>query len=337
MDRPIAVGIVSGGLDSLLSVRVIQEMGIEVIALHFVIGFEPRHLRRLAERPGEPFEAPPPLQGFGAKVEVHDLRSEYLALLAAPAHGYGSHLNPCIDCHAMMLDRARLRMEALGAQFVFSGEVLGQRPMSQNAQSLAVVARESGLGDRLVRPLSGRLLPPTAPERLGLFRRDQLLDFSGRSRSPQIELAFKLGVRDYPAPAGGCLLTDPGFTVRLRDLIERRAGRPLLLDDPLLLSLGRHIVLPSGAKVVIGRDQAENDAIERFAPRGVLLFAEEIPGPTALLEAGSPSDIEFAAALVARYGKGKARPTVAVHLRDPSGLEQSLQVAPREPSDCKLL
>ncbi len=333
-----AVGVVSGGLDSLLAVEVVRRMGLRVTSLHFAIGFEPRHLRGWIERPGDPPRASDALMASGAEVEVHDVRAEYMPLLADPPHGFGSRCNPCIDCHAMMLSKARTRMEELGAAFAFSGEVLGQRPMSQNRQALGLVARLSGLNDRLVRPLSGALLPPTAPEREGVLRRSDLLDIQGRSRRRQTELAARFGLTDYPTPAGGCLLTDPQFCSRLTDLFDRREGRVLRVDDPILLFVGRHVALPAGSKAVIGRDQHENDVVERFAHTGRLLVAVDIPGPSTLVE-GQPAeqDIQAAARLTARYGKGKDRQSVPVRVTAPDGSERTLEVKPKKPDGCLIL
>ena len=333
-----AVGIVSGGLDSLLAVELVQRMGIRVTALHFVIGFEPRHLQGWIDAPDAPPAASKAILATGAEVEVVDIRAEYMPLLAAPPHGYGGHCNPCIDCHAMMLAKAKLRMEELGASFAFSGEVLGQRPMSQNRQSLGTVASTSELNDRLVRPLSGALLPATAPEREGVFRRDQLLDIRGRSRKRQRALASELGLADYPSPAGGCLLTDPGFSARLEDLFDRRPDRLLRPEDPLLLFVGRHIVLPGGAKVVIGRDHRENGVVARFAADGLLLEARDHMGPTALIE-GQPTagDLQAACRLVGRYGQGKAEAKVAVEVRHHDGAVDTLEVAPGPVADARLL
>lgn len=333
-----AIGIVSGGLDSLLAVRLIQRMGIRVSVLHFVIGFEPPHLNAWIDDPDTTLRPSDAILATGAEVEVHDIRTDYMPLLAAPPHGYGGNCNPCVDCHAMMLAKAKERMEATGASFVFSGEVLGQRPMSQNRQALGTVAVHSALGDRLVRPLSGALLPATAPEREGVFSRDQLLDIQGRTRRRQQELAVELGVTDYPSPAGGCLLTDPQFSVRLRDLFERRPDRLLRVDDPLLLFVGRHIVLPDGSKVVIGRDHRENGVITRFAANGPLLEARDHSGPTALVE-GEPSaaDIQAAARLVGRYGKGRTEARVAIQVRHPSGRVDTLEVEPGDVAAARML
>lgn len=334
-----AVGLVSGGLDSLLAVRMVQQMGFEVHALHVVCGFETAHLRSLMA--GRPLEAPDAIGHSGARVELLDLRNPFLDVLAKPAHGYGSQLNPCIDCKILMLQSAAERMRALRASFVFTGEVLGQRPMSQRKNALDVVARESGLENHLVRPLCGGKLPPSAPEQEGLIRRDQLASIQGRSRKPQIQLARSLGIDDYPAPAGGCLLTDPAYAARVRRWLESRPGRRLQREDPLLLFVGRHLVLPSGAMVVVGRNQEENPVIERYARYGPLLEATDVAGPTTLLvrpgARPAAGDELLAARLTARYGQGRANERVRVCIRRPAGDEERIEVAPGDVEESTIL
>jgi hypothetical protein len=325
----LAVGIVSGGLDSLVATRWLMQQGFEVTALHFVIGFEPTHLRYWMQHPGEPAPAPEAIVRTGARVEVIDVREAFLELLLDPPHGFGANLNPCIDCKILMLRRAKARLEELGGAFVFTGEVVGQRPMSQHRQALDTIARESGLAGRLVRPLCGQLLSPTLPEQEGILRQDQLLDLSGRSRARQTELAERLGVGSYPTPAGGCLLTDPAYAARARALMGRRPQKRLRLQDPLLLLTGRHVALPEGSLAVIGRQHEENLVLERFAGDGVLLAALDVAGPTTLVE-GAPSarDLEVAARLTARYGQGRGHAEVRIGCRRPDGSECILTVSP---------
>lgn len=326
-----AIGIVSGGLDSLLATRLVQEMGFEVLALHFIVGFEPN-------RGTEVSPAPLSILQTGAECEVVDVRKEFLDILARPKHGYGANLNPCIDCKILMLNRAREKMEEISAAFVFSGEVLGQRPMSQRMQALRLIARESGLGDCLVRPLCGGLLPPTAPEKNGIIRRNQLQCFQGRSRAAQMELADKMGISDYPTPAGGCLLTDPSFAARAVDLMKRRPSGVLRLDDPLLLKVGRHVVLPRGGKAVIGRREEENGIIERFGSLGSILVAEDVPGPSTLVEGPpAPEDLDAAARLTARYGKGKNLDRVAIKITARDGQVTTWSVSPEPPTEYRII
>jgi len=328
-----AVGIVSGGLDSLLATRLVMEMGFDVLALHFVIGFEPVHLRET-----KVLSLPETVVRAGTNCEIVDVRREFIEVLAQPRHGYGANLNPCIDCKLLMLRCAREKMEEISAAFVFTGEVLGQRPLSQRMQALQLIAKESGLGEHLVRPLSGGLLPPTYPEKQGLIRRDQLKCIQGRSRTAQMALAEKLGISGYPTPAGGCLLTDPSFAKRAADLMKRRPGKTLRLNDPRLLIVGRHIVLPQGGKAVIGRREEENDVVESFGSLGLILVAEDFPGPSTLLE-GSPSpvDLDAAARLTARYGKGKSRKEVTVRITNSDGEVTLLSVPPDPPTGCQIL
>jgi len=333
-----AIGIVSGGLDSLLAIRLVQRMDFEVLALHFFCGFESTHLRGLMEHPDQSPLVPGPILQTGATCELIDLRTEFASVLARPRHGYGANLNPCIDCKILMLTNARKRMEREQAAFVFTGEVIGQRPMSQRRQALDLIAKESGLGDRLVRPLSGALLPKSAAEVAGQLQRDKMESIQGRTRTRQMELARELGVTNYPAPAGGCLLTDPAYAARAADLLERRTDRLVTPEDPLLLLVGRHLVLPRGAKAVIGRHHQENQVIERFASRGPLLEAQQISGPQTLVE-GTPSsdDLDAAARLTARYGKGRTQTLVPVQVRFPDGGCTTLSVPPDPPPDCKML
>jgi len=230
---------------------------------------------------------------------IVDITEEHLKLLHNPPHGFGAHLNPCIDCHALMLRRAGAMLSDTGARFVFSGEVLGQRPFSQNKDALAAVARDSGLNDLLLRPLSARLLPITRPEREGWVDRDRLLDISGRSRKRQMKLAGEYGFVDYPTPAGGCLLTEEGFSQRLRDLFDRRALAPELREIEML-KVGRHFRLTPETRLIVGRNQAENERLESLsAPEDDVLSCELIPGPVGVIPKGTDSnDALFTAALI---------------------------------------
>ncbi len=338
----LAIGIVSGGLDSLLAMHLMRNMGFRVLALHFVTGFESGLLRRLCADPAAPLEPPQALHktaaATGSDLETVDVRAEFLELLVAPPHGFGSNLNPCLDCKIGMLRHARRIMEERGGELVFTGEVLGQRPMSQHRQALDLIEREAGLGGRLLRPLSGRLLPACEAERRGLFGREALRGIRGRSRKEQMALAREFGLTDYPAPAGGCLLTDPGYAARARALMERRPGRRLRANDPLLLLLGRHAALPGGGRAFVGRNQEENLCLARYQETGALCEAREVPGPSTLIEAPySAADLEAAARLTAWYGKGRDRPRVTVECRCADGQVETLEVAPAFPEGCRLV
>lgn len=280
--------LLSGGLDSALALRLLMEQGIEVIGVHFVSPF---------------FRSPWAVEiarEWGVPLLEVDITDEILELLKAPPHGFGSQMNPCIDCHALMLRRARELMGKIGADFVATGEVLDERPMSQNKGALRIVEKESGLEGLLLRPLSAKLLPPTIPEKEGWVDREKLLDIRGRSRKKQMELAERFGIRDYPSPAGGCLLTDPQFAKRLKDLMENEG---LKKEDVQLLKLGRHFRLRKGVKLVVGRNKGENEKLREFFRDGdVSLSPLSHRGPDALLrgEVGE-ADLELAGRIIARY------------------------------------
>jgi hypothetical protein len=218
-----------------------------------------------------------------------------------PKHGYGKNMNPCIDCHALMLRVAGEMMSDEGADFIVTGDVLGQRPMSQNRKALSIIDTESGLEGLILRPLSARRLPPTMPEIIGWIDRDKMLDYSGRSRKPQMALAKKLNITKYPPPAGGCLLTDNIFTKRLADLFS--SDSLLALREIELLKLGRHFRIGPKTKIIVGRNKNENDSISLLAKDDdLLLYTVSIPGPTVLVigEMTSFSD-EIAASMTASY------------------------------------
>ncbi|MCF8033973.1 MAG: tRNA 4-thiouridine(8) synthase ThiI [Desulfarculaceae bacterium] len=297
-----ALGIFSGGLDSILACKVLQRAGVEVMALTFTSPFfNADHARRSAAQAGIP-------------LRVEPLGESYLDMVKEPPHGRGSNMNPCIDCHATMFRRAGRIMEAEGFDFLFSGEVLGQRPMSQNKQALAQVAKLSGYAGSILRPLSAKNLAVTAMEEQGLVDREMLLGLSGRSRKPQMALAAELGVSEYPAPAGGCLLTEPGFSNRLRDLWEHQpeAGAA----EVELLKHGRHLRLSARAKLIVGRNQGDNQRLEKLAtPQAVWLIGLDGPGPLGLYFGPLDSpELETAAGLVAGYGKGKPGQSARVSL-----------------------
>jgi len=295
---PKAIALLSGGLDSTLAVKLILDQGIEVEALNFVTPF------CTCNRGGKGCAARNVADELDVPCKTIAVTEEFFQVIRNPKHGYGSGMNPCLDCRILMFSRARERMEEIGAAFVFTGEVLGQRPMSQHRRAMRIIDRESGLDGRVLRPLSARLLEPTIPENEGLVDREKLLALQGRSRKPQMALAEEYGIADYPCPAGGCLLTDPGFARRMRDLMRFRPGFDL--NDVNLLKVGRHFRLSPGVKVVVGRNEDENHRLQHLARQGDLLF--EVKGwgsPITLLrgEAGADeeAEIHLAAAITARY------------------------------------
>lgn len=282
-----ALSLLSGGLDSLLAVKVLQEQGIEVVGLSFVSPFfGAENARTGAEQ-------------LNIELIVKDISQEEMELVKHPPHGFGKQMNPCIDCHALMFRKAG-EMLSEGYAFIATGEVLGERPMSQNRQSLQTVAKDSGVPEYLLRPLSAKLLEPTKPEILGLVDRERLLAIEGRSRKPQIELAKRYGIKSYVQPAGGCLLTDPHFSTRLRELLTHNPDATV--DDARLLRLGRHFRSPTGAIIVVGRDQNDNEHISAFAKGSdILIVSDIVPGPTVLIRDAKEGDVQLAARLCASY------------------------------------
>lgn len=294
MARCRGLSLMSGGLDSQLAIRVLQRAGAEVEAVCFSTPFF------------DCTEAQKAAKALGVKLHMIDFLDDELALIENPPHGFGGAMNPCIDCHAAMIRRAGELMTELGYDFVATGEVQGQRPMSQNRQSLGIVEKCSGLKGRLVRPMSAKLLEPTIPELEGKLDREMLLDFSGRGRERQIALAEELGVRDYPAPAGGCKLTEDGFCRKLKDLKDHEGLRDRELIE--LLTVGRRFRLPGGSSVILGRDRVENARLKELGerrPEGKVIVIEGVPGPTALVPVvKSEEDLEIARKIVAAWSRG---------------------------------
>lgn len=307
----VALSLFSGGLDSILATRVVADQGIKVIAIKFVSPFFDYDI--LGDLDGYKREVK---AKYGIDVLVEDISKQYLELLHKPAHGFGKNFNPCIDCKIFMFTRAREMMAELGASFLITGEVVGQRPMSQRRDTLNVIERDSGNKTILLRPLSAKLMNATEAELQGLVDREKLLDFSGRGRSRQIALAGDFGITDFPAPAGGCRLADPILSKRIAQIYSGNfVVEPAVIStvDILCLMVGRQFLLPGGGWLVLGRDEGENDRITALRQNGDILMAmEEHPGPTALLRRSDTlydgreklqSDIEIAAGLVVRYGK----------------------------------
>ncbi|KPK98231.1 MAG: hypothetical protein AMJ95_05165 [Omnitrophica WOR_2 bacterium SM23_72] len=273
-----AIALISGGLDSLLAAKLIQDQGIQVIPLHFRIPF--CHYNK--DLQGEAQDLSLLIKdNLGEDLKDVDIRQEFLGLLEKPRHGFGSRMNPCIDCKILMFAKARQLLKDWQAAFVVTGELLGQRPMSQHKQALQLIEKESGLEGLLLRPLSARRFPETIPEKEGWVDRNRLLDFCGRTRRPQMELAQSLGLKDYPNASGGCLLTDPEFAKRLKDLIKHQA---FYMEDVELLRYGRHFRLSPEAKLIVGRNEKENIILEKLAQEDDFLFhpRENQAGPTSL-------------------------------------------------------
>ncbi|RJP75241.1 MAG: tRNA 4-thiouridine(8) synthase ThiI [Desulfobacteraceae bacterium] len=287
------LGLCSGGLDSILAGRVLQEQGIEIEWISFETPFFSSEKAQKASRL------------YGIPLTIKDMTKEYLVMLKDPPAGYGKHMNPCMDCHALMFHLAGGIMREKGFDFLFSGEVLGQRPMSQTRQSLRYVEKHSGFDGYIIRPLSAKLLAESIPEKQGMLDREKLLDLTGRSRKPQISIAEKLGISEYPAPAGGCLLTDRGFSLRLKDLFDHQDVYHE--RDFHLLKAGRHLRLDPLMKAVVGRTEEDSNRIAKLynSKTDMICSLVKIPGPVVLVPGGCESEDKrlLAATICASYSK----------------------------------
>jgi tRNA U34 2-thiouridine synthase MnmA/TrmU len=315
-----AICLLSGGLDSALAAKLVLEQGIKVHGVHFIIPFG-----RL-DKEGPDLPVSRVAESLGIELEMIRLGEEFLEIVRQPKHGFGSNANPCIDCKILMLRMAGELMRNRGADFVVTGEVVGQRPMSQRMDSMRRIEKESGLEGYLVRPLSAHLLEPTRPETEGLVRREELLGIQGRSRKDLMRFAAEKGIRGYSSPAGGCLLTDPRYAERVKDLLEHEM---LTLHDVDLLSVGRHFRLPGGSKLVVGRHKRDNDVLSRLAGENdCVLTTPAIPGPTAVLRGRRiVEDEHLAARIVARYSDAGDSDKVVVLITG-GGREVSVEVDP---------
>jgi hypothetical protein len=337
MKQVCALALFSGGLDSILACRVVAAQGIRVVAIKFVSPFFDYYI--LSDPEGYKQEVK---RKYQIDVRVEDITLPYLQLLKNPAHGFGKNFNPCIDCKIFMLGRAKEMMAEVGASFLLTGEVLGQRPMSQRRDALNVIERDSGNRTILLRPLCAKLLKETEAETTGLVDRDRLLDFSGRGRSRQIALAHEFGITDFPSPAGGCKLADPILSRRIARMYAGEFGiEPGEIGrvDILLLLVGRQFRLPGGGWLILGRDEKDNTRLEELAEKGdMLLWMESRPGPTAILRRAATlepekreQDVRAAASLVVRYAKkmppGQEKADVTVLF---SGKKRFITAAPAE-------
>jgi tRNA U34 2-thiouridine synthase MnmA/TrmU len=314
-----ALGLFSGGLDSMLAAAVLRAQALDVALITFVTPFFG------AERAKES------AAHLGLPLKVADLTEKFLPLIYAPPHGFGRGHNPCLDCHILMLREAGALMATEGFDFLFTGEVLGQRPMSQHRGALNLVAKESGFPELVLRPLSARLLKPTRPELEGWLDREKLYDLSGRGRKRQLALAREYGLSRFPSPAGGCLLTDPGYAARLKELLSHQS--PASRRDLDLLKWGRHFRLAGGVKAVVGRTKRENEALLTLkGPGDLLLKVQDFPGPLVWLPQDiKEEDLQEAMALTAAYSDAPTGTAVTVVAQDePAALTLSLTTPPKE-------
>ncbi len=308
-EQPVrALGLCSGGLDSMLAGLVLRDLGIEVNWVTFETPFfSAKKAKAISKTTGVP-------------LTVKKITPVYLKMLKNPPCGYGKHMNPCMDCHALMFRIAGEMMTGSGYDFLFSGEVLGQRPLSQTRPALRYVEKHSGFDGYILRPLSAKLLTETIPEKEGKVDRAKLLAFSGRSRKPQIQLAKSFGITDYPTPAGGCLLTDKEFAKRLKDLFD--CQKESEERDYHLLKHGRHFRLNPDTKIIVGRTQADNENIEKYhnPSKDILIRLKKFPGPTVLMPGGGGEEaVLLASSICTGYSKAPVNTPVEVNVDSPSG------------------
>lgn len=295
-----ALAMISGGLDSILAAKLIKEQGIEVIGICFrSYFFSEESAKKMTKQIGIP-------------LVVVDFSNEHLDMVKNPKHGRGKNMNPCIDCHAMMMNYAGKLLEEYNADFIITGEVLNQRPMSQNRQALNIVKKESGFANKILRPLCAKNLDPTEMELSGLVDREKLLNISGRSRKAQIELAEKWNITEYPSPAGGCRLTEPNYALRLKDLLDYK--NEVEEDELSLLRYGRHFRTTNNNKIIVARTKDEGEMIKNYIDTSYYSFhTSDFSGALVLLQGeGTEEDRKLAARISGRYSKGRDEKLVKV-------------------------
>ncbi|MES9833489.1 MAG: tRNA (5-methylaminomethyl-2-thiouridylate)-methyltransferase [Candidatus Thiodiazotropha sp. DIVDIV] len=334
-----AVALISGGLDSLLAARVIQDQGIHVEGINFFTGFcvegHTHAIRKKDQNKAKRNNALWVAEQLGMKLHIEDIVEDYKQVLTNPKHGFGANLNPCLDCKVFMVRKAHEWIQKRGFDFIITGEVIGQRPMSQRKETMPIISDESGANDLLLRPLCARNLPETLPEREGWVDREQLFDFSGRSRKPQMALAASFGFEDYAQPAGGCcFLTDEHYAVKLKDLWKARGSREYEMDDIMLLKVGRHLRPASHYKVIIAREEGESNFLQGYRKIFPHIKTTSHGGPLALIDGEvSDTDVELIARLVARYSQGRNADEVVLEFTNKTGEPRDIHVAPMKPHE----
>jgi tRNA U34 2-thiouridine synthase MnmA/TrmU len=329
-----AIALISGGLDSLLAARLILEQGIHVEGINFYTGFcvegHTHAIRKKDKAKTKRNNALWSAEQLGIKLHIVDIIEEYKDVLINPKHGYGANMNPCLDCKIFMVSKARQWMDENGFDFIITGEVIGQRPMSQRKDLLPVVVRESGADERLLRPLCAKNLAATLPEREGWVNRDQLKGFSGRNRKPQMALAEEFGFEDYATPAGGCcFLTDKNYSDKLVDLWQARNKKDYELDDIMLLKVGRHLRPQPHYKLIVSREDGENKFLQGYKKQFSTIEIKSHNGPLTLVDGVlSGEDFHHAARIAARFSQGRDAESVTVKVTRKNGEEQILDIPP---------
>ena len=321
------VALLSGGLDSQLAIKMMQEQGFDVSAVAIKTPFCDFDCGR-----GCGFEIRERADDLDVNLKTVYLGDEYIEMLKHPKHGIGAGFNPCIDCRSMMFDAAKKHMEEIGAEFIISGEVLGQRPMSQHAPALKTIENESDLVGKIVRPLSAALLPETDPEKDGLIKRENLGMIRGRTRRGQLDMAKKYGIENPPNAGGGCLLTEPHFGIKAKDLFSHTKNPTI--NDIDLLKIGRHFRLDEETKFIVGRNKDENEMIKAIAlPGDILLEAKDFVGPVSILRGSNAKQhLKFASSITLRYSDAPNNEQVIVSIRDNDLVEEIASKSAEEES-----
>ncbi|WP_305909205.1 tRNA (5-methylaminomethyl-2-thiouridylate)-methyltransferase [Methylomarinum sp. Ch1-1] len=329
-----AVALISGGLDSMLAAKAVMEQGVQVEGINFFTGFcvegHTHAIRNKDKAKPKRNNSLWVAEQLGIKLHIVDIIEEYKDVLINPKHGYGAHMNPCLDCKIFMVNKAKQWIQENGFDFIITGEVIGQRPMSQRKETMPIVAAESGADDLLLRPLCARNLPPTLPEREGWVDREKLFDFSGRTRKPQMALAKQYGFDDYAQPAGGCcFLTDEKYSLKLVDLWQARGEKDYDLDDVMLLKVGRHIRPKSNFKLIVAREDGEARFMQGYKKDYINMNCASHRGPLVLID-GAPSeeDLLLAGRITARYGQGRDAELVDIAIREKGRDERVVRVKP---------
>ncbi|MEB4593525.1 tRNA (5-methylaminomethyl-2-thiouridylate)-methyltransferase [Candidatus Thiothrix sp. Deng01] len=330
-----AVSLISGGLDSMLATKAVLEQGVQVEGINFYTGFcvegHTHAIRKQDKAKPKRNNSLWVAEQLGIKLHIVDIVDEYKDVVLNPKHGYGANMNPCLDCKIFMVKKAHEWIRKHAFDFIITGEVVGQRPMSQRSATMPIVARESGAEDLLLRPLSAHNLPPSLPEREGWVDRERLFGFSGRSRKPQMALAAQWGIEEYAQPAGGCcFLTDANYTHKLKDLWAHRPSRDYELDDIMLLKIGRHLRPRPHFKMIVSREEGETNFLEGYKNQFTWIKTASHSGPLTILDGDgiTDDDIELAAQISAKYSKGKSEPAVVCKAARPGETFREISVAP---------
>lgn len=318
-----ALALLSGGLDSTLAIKVVQEAGIEVEAINFTSPF-----CRCSGSSGGCGAAATAAKQLNVKLHYYGCGEEYLRLVEHPPHGYGRRMNPCLDCRIYKFSLAKQKMDEIGASFLITGEVLDQRPNSQRRDAMDIIDRDSGLRGLILRPLCAKHLPPSLAEEKGWIDREKLLDIKGRGRTQQIELAESFGIKDYPCAGGGCLLTYEEYSLKVRDLVKFEGG--LKFNTVNLLRYGRHLRLSPDVKIIVGKDLAENEQLKQLAsPQDLILELADYPGPSTLYHGPvSPESLQLAAAIAAGFSNAPVEELTRVNVLSSHLQPAEVQVKP---------